>query len=261
MKQMVAPSADSPLQALAVALDQGTGENRPIVDLPMRKVFRAQGPAGPVIVKLWRLSDLKGRLRNLAGRTKGRAEWAVLTHLHGNGIPVPEPIALLDLRGMGLAHHEALVTEDISPCSEASKVMRTLVAEGRSQEVRALGLEIVDITGRMVAAGIQDTDHCIRNFLVREDGRVFRIDFEKALMLRPGFVRDRALARMLGMLLGDHAIRCRKMPEETRIFAAALKTAVGPSEALARAVRRRAQDSLWRHRARTGITVPADLGW
>lgn len=256
-----ASDSDDPgvLSQLACSLSRGDRAFHTLARRPGRVTGRTDTASGPLIVKLWNLHDPRSAVRRLARHTKGRCEWNALGHLHRAGVAVPEPLGFFPLRSA--AHHEALVIEDLAPCETLHSRLHGRSKAGDTAEAARLTEQLIGLTAEMVAAGVYDNDHRLANFVVRDDGRVFRIDFENARRLPPGSRRDWALGVMLGALVSSYAWVVRFEPSLTPPFVEGLLEAVRPGERSLRHARKAAAKSLRRRHGGSKRILPADLGW
>lgn len=249
---------DALLREFTASISRGDHPAEQLAERPGRITVRVQAGASPVIVKLWNLHDPRSTVRRLARHTKGRCEWNALGHLHAAGVAVPEPLGLFRLRGA--PHHEALVIEDLVPCETLHSRLHGRSKAGDTAEAARLTEQLIGLTAEMVAAGVYDNDHRLGNFVVREEGRVFRVDFENARRLRPGPRRDRALGVMLGALVSSYAWVVRFEPWLTPGVVEGLLEAVRPDERVLRHARPAAERDLRRVFEGSGFEAPA-IGW
>jgi 3-deoxy-D-manno-octulosonic acid kinase len=123
-------------------------------------------------------------------RTRPLAEMKLLLHLHAAGLPVPRPVAVCYLR-RGASYQGDIITSYLP----GTRTLAELLAEGEPP------LESWAAVGRTIRRfhewGVDHADLNAHNVLLRDDGEVFLVDFDKArLRERPGIWRDANLARL-----------------------------------------------------------------
>jgi hypothetical protein len=248
------------LHKLAEGIGLGTIEAQVLARRPGRVTVRAEGPRGPVIVKLWNLSDARSRIRRLTAHTKGLAEWRALSLLHQSGSAVPEPLAFFRLAHDG-PFHEVLVLQDLAPCVDLLRSMHQHAKAGDAGRVRVQGDQIIRLTCALLDADLLDNDHRLANFVERPDGTIYRLDLENAWRTPVTFLRRRARATMLGALFESHIWACRFAPNLSRDFAAALFEAVWPDRKLLDQTRKVTLTAVDRLCHKTDFDLSRDLGW
>lgn len=254
-----APCALS-FDTLAEGIARGMIDAQVLARRPGRVTVRAESASGPVIVKLWNLSDARSRTRRLTAHTKGQAEWRSLSLLHRSGAAVPEPLAFFRL-ARGGPYHEALVLQDLAPCVDLLRAMHNHANAGDFEQVRLQGDQIIRLTSALLDADLVDNDHRLANFVERPDGTIYRLDLENAKRIPHTFLRRRALATMLGALIVSHIWACRFAPEASREFAAALFAAVQPDRKMLDHTRKMTLAAVDRRRRKSNFDLPRDLGW
>lgn len=251
---------DSNYTELARAISRGELECDVLARQPRRVTVRARAGTESLIVKLWNLRDPRGIARRMLRQTKGRGEWTSLRLLEDSGVPVPKAVAFMRLCGAGVRHQEALVVEDLAPCTSLHTHIHALSKQGANTEVDRLGGEALRITAAMIDAGLLDNDHRLGNFVVRSDGSVFRLDFENARVGLRGVRREDALGVMVGALVASHAWATRCRPDDAVRFVERLVREI----ALPERTRARARDAvakeLQRRQKGTSFNLNANLG-
>lgn len=232
-----------------------------LVQRPKRMLARAQTARGPIIVKLWDLSDTRGAVRSFAGRTKGRAEVRALERLAEHTVSVPGVEGWGRLSGHigSFRFHEVLCMQDVSPCKSPATVLHRAAKAGDDETVQALGARIVTITCSMIRAGVFDSDHRMANFLLLADGELCRIDFENAVCDPRPISRVYRMGAMLGALVASHGWLCRHEPEYTRRLWASLLDATAPSDFSLMVTRRQVRKELKRLAPRSEVPLQVDL--
>ncbi len=116
-------------------------------------------------------------------------EWWLLAALHGEGLPVPAPLAAR-IRPMGICYRGEIVIERLDAETLTEALRRGPLPPGRW---RAIGACI----GRLHQRGLDHADLNAHNILLAEDGGVHVIDLDRArLRGRPGGWPRRNLARL-----------------------------------------------------------------
>ncbi|MEE9391680.1 MAG: RIO1 family regulatory kinase/ATPase [Planctomycetota bacterium] len=160
--------------------------------------------AESVIVKLWRKPGTKSAIGRAIRVHSAYREWTALGCLHAAGIPVPRPLAILRLKAQVSGFTDAIAMDDLGECITAMQFIKQLVKAGRLDELSSLNDVIVDMTMRILATGIVDTDHSVVNMLVDRQERLHRIDLELARRLPVISMFDHRKGRMVGKLLSSY---------------------------------------------------------
>lgn len=246
---------------LACSLSRGERHGEVLAARTGRVTVRTSDNAGSVIVKLWSLRDAKSIVRRITGRTKGHCEWTALSRLHALGIEVPQPRAFLSLGSGHARHHEALIAEDLAPCISAGKHLHRMVRSGDNAGADTLSDRILDLTRRIIEAGILDTDHRLANFVIREDGMLYRVDFENAKICTAGRRHDKMLGAMLGGLTSSYAWAVRHEPSLALRFMERTLEVLRPNVYARRRARLVAAKDFQSMPKGKDFTLPEDLGW
>lgn len=122
-------------------------------------------------------------------RTRPLRELQITLRLHAAGLPVPLPVAAR-YEQQGATYRADLITEYLPGT-------RSLAAALDAGEV---GLPVWAAVGRCIRRfhdyGLCHADLNAHNVLLRDDGAVFLVDFDRASRRRPGLWRDANLARL-----------------------------------------------------------------
>jgi RIO-like serine/threonine protein kinase len=122
-------------------------------------------------------------------RTRALGELALTLRLHAAGLPVPLPVAAR-YEQQGLGYRADIITE-LLPDTQ------TLAAR---LDVGEVGLSVWAAIGRCIRRfhdyGLDHADLNAHNILLRADGAVFLIDFDRCERRQPGMWRDANLARL-----------------------------------------------------------------
>ncbi len=122
------------------------------------------------------------------GRTRSFQEWRLLAALVELGLPVPAPVAARYIR-LGPCYHADLITAFVDAPS-----FQTLMLEQRLNA--AIWYRAGEVVRRFHEAGVFHADLNIRNMLVRADGEVFLLDFDKGRQRPPGGWAQHNLERL-----------------------------------------------------------------
>ena len=189
----------------------------PVPDAPVAKIFEpafwadrgelqeAAGGRGsawfissvacPWVLRHYRRGGLIARLSTdryvWAGEARVRAfaEWRLLHHLFGRGLPVPAPVAARYQRE-GFFYRCDLITRRIAGAEPLSSLLARGALAGASW--RSIGAAIA----RVHAAGADHADLNAHNILLDGDGVVSVIDFDRGRLRNGGSWMRRNLARL-----------------------------------------------------------------
>jgi 3-deoxy-D-manno-octulosonic acid kinase len=136
-------------------------------------------------------------------RTRPFREWRLLAELHDAGLPVPAPIAARYVR-RALSYTGDLITERIENAQPVSALLASAPLPAATW--RAIGACV----HRLHEASVWHADLNAHNILIGVDGRVSRVDFDRARRRAPGPWREANLARL------ERSLRkiCRDLPAE-----------------------------------------------
>jgi hypothetical protein len=156
--------------------------------------------------------------------------------LRRSGIRVPALLGHERIQGMGLPFTDALFLEDLGPCTMAVKHVKKLIRERREEELQRFVGECIDMTRRIVAAGILDLDHHFMNIVATPSGRAARLDLEIAERQARGRLPSAPYGEMLGRLIGTFSYAVQPDgPDRVIAFSRALAEALDPPAAVLRA--------------------------
>lgn len=222
---------------------------------------RAAGGAGPdLILKLWSRPDWRGAARRLLRVTSCEHEYRSLARLERAGVSVPHPYGVARLRPAIAGFTELLAMEDLGQPPSANEHVRRLIAEAREGEVRAFEDAVIEMTGRILAAGIVDVDHGFVNIVVR-DGAPMRLDVELARYVGWPRAVPSLYGRMLGHLLALHAFAVQPHTGRTADFAARLRERLDPPARALAAASAYVQLGMRMQRDKHGIDTRVVLPW
>lgn len=122
------------------------------------------------------------------GRVRSLREFHLMAELHAAGLRVPAPL-MAGYRREGLGYRAAILVERIP----GARPLHDWLDEPAARAWEAAGMSIAQLHH----AGVEHADLNAHNVLLRDDGEVFLVDFDKArLRERPGIWRDANLARL-----------------------------------------------------------------
>jgi 3-deoxy-D-manno-octulosonic acid kinase len=136
-------------------------------------------------------------------RTRPFREWQLLRDLHGEGLPVPAPVAA-QYRRSGLTYRGDLITERIAHAEPLSSALQG------APVAAAVWREIGACIRRFHDAGACHADLNAHNILLDKHGKVFVVDFDRGSRRSPGPWRVANLARLKRSLLKI----CRGLPAD-----------------------------------------------
>jgi hypothetical protein len=188
-----------------------------------------------VVLKLWNRPGLPGLLRRMTRTLPFHKEQKGIELLQRSGVRVPARLGHERIQELNLSFTDALFLEDLGTCTKAVEHVKKLRREGREEELQRFVDECVDMTRRIVEAGILDLDHHFLNIVATPSGRAARLDLEIAR--RPwGRLPSASYGEMLGILIGTFSFAVQPDgPDRVIAFSRALAEALDPPSAVLRA--------------------------
>lgn len=214
-----------------------------------------------VIVKFWRRPGIRGTVSRLARVNTSYREWRALRLLSGSGLLSPCPLGYFRLRSPAVRHDEALVSEDLGECRDATAHVKHLLAANDFDALVRFENELVSITKRMIEIRLIDTDHRISNFVVTPEGRIARLDLEHAVHVTCLKLSAQRYGIMLGGLVGTYVFAVQPDVVHAVSFAQCLAEQLSPPRRVlchARKEVRRLLDGQYRF---AGIASRIELSW
>jgi hypothetical protein len=214
-----------------------------------------------VILKIWNRPGLRGLLRRLTRTLPFHKEQRGIALLRQSGVRVPAALGHERIQGTGLPFTDALFLEDLGTCTMAVKHVKRLMREGREEELQRFVDECVEMTRKMVAAGILDLDHHFMNIVATPSGRAARLDLEIARRQRRGRLPSAPYGEMLGRLIGTFSYAVQPdHPQRVIAFSRALAKALAPRRAVLRAATAQF-DTMRRIEREKGFDMMLALPW
>lgn len=230
-------------------------------DRPDSRVLRVSTGKRTVISKVWAREGLRGTLRRLSRTSSCRREWRSMKRLRAAGLNVPSPLGIGRLPASGAPYTDVLFMEDIGESQIALDHVKQLIDLEDYDQLRRVEHEIIELTKRMLEAGVVDTDHGFGNIVVPTSGEVFRIDFELAKRVWFPRLRPSLSSRMLGRLLLTHIFSVQPDTERASEFAHHLHDQIRPSRRVGCETREYVNAGLAVQRQRCGMDIQVNLPW
>ena len=223
--------------------------------------WRQPGSASPVVLKMWARPHLGNKFRHFLGIAPSDYEWKNMRRLGEAGITVPRHLGFCRLVPPIAGYTEALFTEDLGPCQSATEHLKGLIRSGDEQKALAFEDVIIEMTRRLVHAGMIDDDHGLLNIVVQPSGRAVRLDLELCRKVLWPYLFPRAYGRMLGRVIGLHAFAVQPDVERTTAFAGRLRQQLWPPFNVLRHASAYAQWLMNGQRNHFGIDTRLVLPW
>jgi 3-deoxy-D-manno-octulosonic acid kinase len=170
---------------------------------------RLEGESGPLLVRTYRKGGLLRHVRGrrFHGRWRPLDELALHLRLAAVGVPVPEAVGCVVLRG-GWGWRGFLVLREVAPAQDLEAFLY-----GVQGAVDAPPVDVLHTAGRAVRAlhdaGVEHVDLHPKNLLVRPDGTVLVLDLDRARHHEgslPDALRLAGLVRM-GRAIEKHRLK------------------------------------------------------
>lgn len=253
------PEMERRLQALRASFDAAQvvyrRENRIVIRLP------APERGGSVILKMWARPDARGALRRVLRIGSCEHEWRSLRRLAAAGVAVPQPLGHARVAPAIAGYTDALFMEDLGECESANQYLRRLLREGREDEIVRFEDAMIEMTGRILAAGMLDVDHGLVNMVVQGSGRPVRLDLELARHVVWPRAFTGQYGRMLGHLLALHAFAVQPDTRRTSLFAERLRRRLAPPARVLAQASEYVRLGMRLQRERQGIDTQVRLPW
>jgi hypothetical protein len=200
------------------------------------RVLRVQiSDTETVILKIWNRPGLPGVLRRMTRTLPFHKEQKGIELLQQSGVRVPARLGHERIQERGLPFTDALFLEDLGVCTNAVEHVKRLRREGREEELQRFVGECIDMTRKIVEAGILDLDHHFMNIVATPSGHAARLDLEIARQSW-GRLPSAPYGEMLGRLIGTFSYAVQPDgPDRVIAFSRALAEALDPPSAVLRA--------------------------
>jgi hypothetical protein len=214
-----------------------------------------------IVVKMWSRPDLRGTLRRWLRIAPSDREHRNLVHLHRLGVSVPRALGVARLAPSIAGYTDALFTEDLGECETATERLKRLLRTGDERQALRLEDDVIDITRRLVEAGMLDEDHGMLNIVVPPSGQAVRLDLEIARRVFWPRLFPSSYGRMLGRLIGLHAFAVQPDVQRTSRFAQRLREALRPSPTMLERAAVHAREMMAEQLRGRGINTRLSLPW
>jgi len=227
----------------------------------LMRVTDVAGGVESVIVKAWRVRNLKERAQAALRLSMARREWRAHQHLEGAGVPVPRLLDFFRVRCRDGRRFEAMIVQDLGRTTNGLVHLKELLAAGDEAAVRRFEDRVVDLTAQLLRAGVVDVDHQLRNIVLNGSEMPIRIDFECARRFSNGAPPANAYSGMIGRLVVSHAYACQPDLDRTERFAIRLAERLQPSREVLYGAAGWVSQALKRQRVQSGIASTVALDW
>ncbi len=134
---------------------------------------------GHWVVKESRASMGVRTVRHTLLRNRYRRPWLSAHHLRANGVHVPEPLAFVEKRRLGLISGTVCVFQYLAGQVNSEEFLLSLLKQGAGADVIGGFLDrLADAINSIEAAGAHHTDLSGKNVFTREGDRFFFIDLD-----------------------------------------------------------------------------------
>ena len=217
--------------------------------------------AETVIAKFWNRPGLRGMLRRLTRTDPVSKEVRTLRRFRRSRVRVPKVLGHWQVNDRSLPYTGALFLEDLGECILAMEHVKTLILDGKEDELHEFEEQLIDITWNVLAAGIVDTDHTLINMVVNSSMELYRLDYEvgKKVLFR-GLV-PRAYGDMLGRMLESYTYAVQPDAARTYRFAKRLVDVLRPPPSVLKRVSAYVDRAMDEQHSAMGIKTEVTLPW
>jgi hypothetical protein len=216
-------------------------------------------PGVTVIVKLWRIRNLKERIKSIARISNGWSEWRMHSRFHEKGVTVPEPIFFDKMALKNGEQWEVMAIEDLGHAETGLQYLKRLISTGAEDCVESFEKTLIDMTTQFVSMEIMDIDNQLNDYLVDRDSRVYRTDFECAYRPIMWKTAYRDYIKMIARLLTSHMHAVQPDTARTERFAKELYGRLGLDSRLKAMINKQMQAALEHEKNVTGIEMAMTL--
>lgn len=126
-------------------------------------------------------------------RRRARQAWIAAQYLSANGVSIPEPIAYLERRCLGLILDQAMVSQFLTDYRNVEHFMKALVECGAGGDtIHDFLLRLADAVNRLNATGAYHADLSGKNIFTRDGFQFAFIDLD-AVALNVEYTEERRL--------------------------------------------------------------------
>jgi hypothetical protein len=228
-----------------------------------RAVIRWRGAESRhcLIVKMWARPGAKSQLRRVLKLAPSQNEWRNLHRLTRARIAVPRPLGFCRITPKISAYTEALFMEDLGSCESGTDYLKRLLRSGDDGAASAFEDLVIEMTQRLVNAGMLDEDHGFLNIVVPKSGQPVRLDLELCRKVVWPELFPASYGRMLGRLLGLHAFAVQPEVGRTERFAGRLRQQLVPPTKVLVKAGAHAREMMEKQRSNVGIDTKLVLPW
>lgn len=227
-----------------------------------RKILRIRTEGGSsVILKLWSRPGCKAVIKRFLRSTAVNHEWSCLGRAHRRGLKVPCPLGMSHLRDRSHPYTEALVMEDLGPCTNGVLFIKECISNDQETRLRSFEGEVIDLTEGLVSAGILDTDHSLMNIIVPTEGSAWRVDLETAQIVWSSRSCPVRYGRMIGRLLVTHVFAVQPEVSRSIDFARRLAAQLPLPDSVKRNAYEYAKEMLYLQKIKTSLRVQIPFPW
>jgi hypothetical protein len=158
-----------------------------------------------------------------------------------------------------MPYTELLITEDLGNVICGADHLRHLLATGDSCGIRRFEGDLVELTYRLLEAGVVDPDHSLLNIIVLPAGGVGRLDFELARQRRWPRLHFKLFGLMVGRLILSYTFLVQPETALAAQFSKALVNRVAPSRRAMGYARKFVSKHLDIQRMTTGIDTRLEV--
>lgn len=219
------------------------------------------GDAETVIAKFWNRRGLRGVLRRLTRTDPVSKEVGALRRFSRSRVRVPKVLGHWQVSDRSLPYTGALFLEDLGECILAMEHVKTLIRDGKEDELHDFEEQLIDITRNVLAAGIVDMDHTLINMVVNSSLELYRLDYEVGKKVLFRGLASGAYGHMLGRMLASYTYAVQPDAARTNRFAKRLVDALRPPASVLKHATAYVDRAMDEQHATMGIRTEVTLPW
>lgn len=257
------PLAAAQMRQCLEALRAGF-ENADVINRRENRVvirWRMEDTGRSIIVKMWSRTDWKGRLRRLLGRAACNHEWRNLARVGRLGVAVPQPLGFCRVVPDIDGYTDVLFMEDLGECELAMDYLKRLIRSGQEKAALNFENEQIDMTAKIVAAGMLDVDHGMLNIVVQGSGRAVKLDLELTRRVIWPSLFPGMYGQMLGRMIGLHAFTVQPEVGRTTRFAERLCERLRPPKTVLKRAGAHVRNMMQKQFLKIGMDTRIVLPW